>query len=111
MDYFEHGVNSIVVQQVTPQALAVEVRRSLSVLAPLSHHALPLMQLIYLLGHPEVAVQLGLAARATVTARYTTEQSSTSYELLYRCLKHCTNLSDLACGRFCAHSVSHSLIP
>lgn len=66
------------------------------------------MQLIYLLEHPERAVALGTAARATVLQRFTTQTSSTSYELLYRCVRHCGGVADLPCARRCAASVTNS---
>lgn len=87
LDYLDHGVNAVIARRVTPKALAVE--------------------LIYLIDHPEVAVALGAAARRTVEARFGTDVSSTSYELLYLCLRHCAGVSDLRCARRCAKSVRH----
>ena len=65
-------------------------------------------QLLELLQHPEEAVRLGVAGRALVEERFRLDVSSTSYELLFRCLRLCRGVVDRACGRRCASRVSHS---
>ena len=75
------------------------------------HDSLRDVQIIDLLDHPDVALRLGRAARETVVSRFTTEVSSTSYELLYRCLRHCGHVSNLNCARRCAGSVAHCVKP
>ncbi len=65
-------------------------------------------QLEKLVADPALAVRMGAAGRALVEARFRQDVTSTSYELLFRCMRLCQAVTDLPCARRCARTVTHS---
>lgn len=88
LDYLQHGLNGFVAPHVTPSSLAEQLEK--------------------LVADPALAVRMGAAGRALVEARFRQDVTSTSYELLFRCMRLCQAVTDLPCARRCARTVTHS---